>query len=85
MEHATIRISKLILDEVKDFQRDEICPIKSNDSLLIAVAVYKFFNRGFLIQSEDGKKNFKKDVLDTIDMMKKDGMIDKNTRGVEKS
>ena len=80
----SIKIPKKILDEVKLIQTQDFCPVKSNDMMIIAIAVFRFINSGYILESDQALKKFYDGILDDIDIMKKDDFLDPNTRGYER-
>ena len=81
---ATIKISKKMLNMIKDVQREEEFPIFSNDSLVIDVAVHNFLNEWYLKESEQTKKNLRLKILGDLEMMKQEGLIGKKIRGYDR-
>ena len=79
---SPIRISKQVSRKiVKPIQLENNFPIENNDSLVIAVATFRFSNDYF--HPDTNKKRFHKEILEDIQVMQEEGLLDRNIKGYE--
>lgn len=80
LAHSTFRIYKKVVRMAQLLQVEDDYPIYSNDSLVIALAVYRLCNDWEMLTPKQQKLEAKR-IIDDIKVMKEDGVIDENARG----
>ena len=85
-ELRTVRISRIVLREIKKIQVEDNFPIYANDSLVLSLACFRLFEEIYRSErlSKKDKEEFRKAILDDIEIMIDENFVDDNPRGYDK-